>query len=275
VTTSARSREVAIVASIDEARRTSFDEHAEHYDRARPSYPEALVDEVIARSGIPADGRILEVGAGTGKATVLFARRGYSMLALEPGENLAKVLRRNLAAFPKAAVEIGTFEAWDGADGTFDLVIAAQAFHWVDPEVRYRKAAAALRPGGALALLRNEQEDLEPSLRAELDDAYARYFPPVVGPGARDVEARRREATAEIERSGQFGPVHSALFPWKVRYTARRYLALLNTHSDHAVLEPRSKKLLFDAVAKAIENHGGVLEFPYVSMALVAFRKDA
>ena len=260
--------------TIDEARRASFDDEADLYDAARPSYAASLVDEVIARSRIPLDGRILEVGAGTGKATVLFARRGYSMVALEPGENLAKILRRNLAPFRKVAIEIGTFEAWNGADGTFDLVISAQAFHWVDPKVRYRKAAAALRPGGALALIRNEQEHFEPSLRAELDDAYARYFPAVVDPEPRDVDARRRELTAEIERSGHFGPVHPALFPWTARYTAREYLALISTHSDHAVLDERSKKLLFDAVAAAIEHHGGVLEFPYVSMSLVAFRKE-
>ncbi|MFL5277717.1 MAG: class I SAM-dependent methyltransferase [Myxococcales bacterium] len=259
--------------TIDEARRTSFDEEAELYDAARPSYAGPLFDEVITRSRIPRNGRILEVGAGTGKATVPFARCGYSMVALEPGEKLAKVLRRNVAAFPKVAIEISTFEAWTGADGTFDLVISAQALHWVDPKVRYRKAHAALRAGGALALIRNEQESLEPSLRAELDDAYARYFRGVPNLAARDVDARRRELAAEIERSGLFGPVHSALFPWKARYTAREYLALLSTHSDHAVLDPRSKKGLFDAVAAAIEHHGGVLEFPYVSLALIASRK--
>ena len=262
------------MASIDEARRTSFDEQAELYDRARPSYPAALVDEVIERSRIPTHGRILEVGAGTGKATVLFARRGYSILALEPGANLAKVLGRNVIAFPKVAIETSTFEAWSGANGTFDLVISAQAFHWVDPAVRYRKAAEALRAGGALALIRNEQFDLDPSLRAELDVAYTRFFPALADQEARDVEKNRRELAAQIEQSGHFGPVQSALFPWTARYTAREYLDLLGTQSDHAVLEPRSKKLLFDAVAAAIEHHGGVLELPYVSMALVAFKGD-
>jgi SAM-dependent methyltransferase len=261
------------VTTVDEARRTSFDEEAGLYDRARPSYAEPLVDEVIAHSRIPPDGRILEVGAGTGKATVLFARRGYSLVALEPGANLANVLRKNVAAFPKVRIERSTFEAWPGADGTFDLVISAQAFHWVDPAVRYRKAAAALRPGGALALIRNEQFDLPPSLRAELDMAYARHFPAAADQGSHDVEARRRGLVAEIEGSGQFGPVHSAVFPWIQRYSARQYLDLLNTHSDHAVLEPRSRQALFDAVAAAIERHGGLLEMPYASMVLLAFRK--
>jgi len=262
------------VTTIDEARRTSFDDEAERYDRARPSYAEALVDEVIAHSRIPPDGRILEVGAGTGKATVLFARRGYPMVALEPGANLANVLRRNVAAFPKVQIELSTFEEWPGADGSFDLVISAQAFHWVDPKVRYRKAAAALRPGGAFALIRNEQFDLAPSLRAELDDAYARFFPAAADQGASDVETQRRELTAEIERSGCFGPVHVAVFPWTQRYTVRQYLDLLGTHSDHAVLEPRLRKPLFEAVAAAIERHGGVLEMPYASIALIAFRED-
>ena len=261
------------MTSIDEALRTSFDGEAELYDRARPSYAEPLVDEVIAHSRIPPEGRILEVGAGTGKATVLFARRGYPMVALEPGANLAKVLRRNVAAFPKVAIEVSTFEAWPGADGTFDLVISAQAFHWVDPAVRYRKAAAALRPRGAFALIRNEQFAVEPSLRAELDGAYARFFPAAADDGPRDVETRRRDAHDEIERSGHFGPVHSRVFPWTQRYTTRQYLDFLRTHSNHALLDTRSRQLLFEAVAAAIERHGGILELPYASMALIAFRK--
>jgi SAM-dependent methyltransferase len=259
------------MTGIDEARRTSFDEEAGLYDSARPSYAEPLVDEVIAWSGIPPGGKILEVGAGTGKATVLFARRGYPMVALEPGANLAKVLRKNVAAFPGVAIEVTTFEAWKGADRGFDLVISAQAFHWVDPTVRYRKAAAALRPFGSLALIRNEQFDLEPSLRAELDTAYERYFAEVANEGTRDVDRNRREQAAEIERSGCFGPVHSALFPWTARYTARQYLDLLDTHSDHAVLEPRFREPLYAAIARAIERHGGTLDRPYASMLLLAF----
>src|SRR5262249_27615202 len=85
---------------MDQALRTPFDANAELYDAARPSYPEERVDEVVLRSGIPPGGRILEIGAGTGKATLSFARRGYAILALEPGGNMAAVLRRSVAGFP-------------------------------------------------------------------------------------------------------------------------------------------------------------------------------
>jgi SAM-dependent methyltransferase len=263
------------VTGIDEASRTSFDRSAELYDAARPSYPEALVDEAVARSGIPAGGRILEIGAGTGKATLPFARRGYSMVALEPGGNMAAVLRRKMSAFPEVAVEETTLEAWGGADGSFDLVFSAQAFHWVDPAVRHVKTAAALRPGGALALIRNETAGLDPALRAELEDAYARWFPAVTWTAARDtVESKRGELTGEIERSGLFGPVQAASFPWTASYTARQYLDLLETHSDHAQLEPGLRTRLYGAIANAIERRGGRIEVPYVAVLLLTARED-
>ena len=263
------------MTGIDEAGRTSFDRNAELYDAARPPYPEALVEEVVARSGIPPGGRILEIGAGTGKATLPFARRGYAILALEPGANMATVLRRNVAAFPGVAVEVGTFERWRGPDGSFDLVLSAQAFHWVDPAVRCVKAAAALRSGGALALIRNETSGLEAGLRAELEALYARWFPAVTWTPVRDsTGSKRDEMTAEIERSGLFGPVQVASFPWAARYTTRQYLDLLQTHSDHALLDPGLRTPLYDAIADTIERRGGRIEVPYVAMLLLTVRND-
>jgi len=262
------------MSEIDEACRTSFDRKAELYDAARPSYAGALVDEVIARSKIPTAGRILEIGAGTGKATLLFARRGYAMVALEPGGNMAAVLRRNVAEFPKVTIEQVTFETWRGADRSFDLVISAQALHWVDPAVRYVKAAAALRPGGGLALIRNETSGLDPALRAELDAAYARWFPAATTPTRDSIESKRRELAGEIERSGAFGPVHIGLFPWTATYTSRQYVDLLETHSDHALLASELRSGLYGAITAAIERRGGRIRFPYVSMLLLAVRND-
>jgi len=263
------------VAGIDEALRTSFDRNAELYDAARPSYPEALIDQAVSWSGIPPGGRIVEIGAGTGKATLAFARRGFAILALEPGENLAAVLRKKAARFPAVSIGETTFEAWPGSDGPFDLLISAQAFHWVDPAVRYLKAAAALRPRGALALIRNETAGLEPGLRAELDAAYARWFPAATWTAARDsIEPKRAEVTGEVDRSGRFGPVRAASFPWSASYTTREYLDLLETHSDHALLEPRFRVPLYGAVADAIERRGGHVEVPYVAVLLLTVRND-
>src|SRR6266536_1447805 len=115
--------------------RATFDQVALLYDQARPGYPEQLFDDVVALSGIPPHGRILEIGCGTGQATLPFARRGYRILAVEMGANLAAVARRNLAAYPRVEVHTGTFEEWPLEAGAFDLVIAATAFHWIDPVI--------------------------------------------------------------------------------------------------------------------------------------------
>src|SRR5437870_5484537 len=132
--------------------RATFDDVALLYDQVRPGYQEALFEDVVVLSGIPPGGRILEIGCGTGQATLPFARRGYRILAVELGANLAAVARAKLAAYPAVQVHIGTFEEWPVEERAFDLAIAATAFHWIDPAVRCRKTAAALRPGGALAL---------------------------------------------------------------------------------------------------------------------------
>ena len=124
------------MADLDETRRTSFDRNAEQYDAVRPSYPDAAIDDLLKRSSIEPGGRVLEVGAGTGKATVLLARRGYSVVAIEPAPRMAALLRRHVAPYKNVSIAETTFEAWDGAEESFDLVVSAQAFHWVRPDVR-------------------------------------------------------------------------------------------------------------------------------------------
>jgi len=248
----------------------SFDRKAEQYDAMRPSYPDALVDDVLARTGAH---RILEVGAGTGKATTVFARRPCTIVALEPAPQMASVLRRNVAAFPDVTVEEQMFESFE-PDGSFELVLAAQAFHWIEPEVRYRHAAAALRTGGSLALLTNERAELDPALRAELDDAYLRWVPDADNARAHDtVEQARGRWTGELDASGAFGPVHVAMVPWRARYTSRQYVALIDTYSDHAVLADEHRIPLYGDIFAAIERRGGELEIPYVAMAFVARRR--
>jgi len=137
---------------MDEKRRLSFGGVAELYDRSRPSYPQALLDGVLEFAGAGAGDRALEVGAGTGKATVLFAERGLSVVALEPSAEMAAVARRNCAAYGRVTIEQTEFERWRADGRRFQLVFSAQAWHWVAPDVRYAAARAALEPGGALAV---------------------------------------------------------------------------------------------------------------------------
>src|SRR5690349_15130736 len=100
--------------SVEEAGRlrVTFDEDAERYDRARPGYPAAVFDDLLAVAGLGPGARVLEIGCGTGQATVPLAERGCRIVAVELGAELAAVARRNLARFPDVEVITGAFEPW-------------------------------------------------------------------------------------------------------------------------------------------------------------------
>ena len=132
--------------------REIFDRSAERYQQARPDYPMAIYDELIELTGITTDSHLLEIGCATGKATLPLARLGFRVSAVELGADLADVARKNLAPYPQATVYQGAFETWQSPSvSPYDLVFAATAWHWVDPDLRYRRAFALLRPGGYLA----------------------------------------------------------------------------------------------------------------------------
>jgi SAM-dependent methyltransferase len=243
----------------DEARRTSFDRKAAQYDAARPSYPEALVADVLERTAAT---RLLELGAGTGKATERFMRHACTITALEPGPQLAAILRAK--ATPNVTVVEARFEDFAGAD--FDLVYAAQAFHWIDPAVRYARTAAVAR---WLAIITNEKAAIDPELRAELDAAYERYLP-YPDRHAGEVEYARARWSSELEASGRFGPVHVGEFPWHASYTTAEYLQLLDTYSDHATLPADRQQPLYAAIGEALDRRGGRIAIPYVSLVVLA-----
>ena len=135
-----------------ELRRT-FDTAAERYDRVRPIYEAQIFDDLAALAGLDSRSRILEIGCGTGQATVALAQRGYRITAVELGARLAEIARRNLADYRDVEVTVAAFEEWPLAEQQFDAVVSANAFHWINRVVRVPKAAEALRSGGSLAVI--------------------------------------------------------------------------------------------------------------------------
>jgi len=132
----------------NEQRRLSFGRVAELYEQARPSYPAELVDDVLAYAGLEDEEPILEVGAGTGKATRLFAERGHPVVAIEPSAEMATILRHVRAEFPAVQMVETVFGSWRAPPARFALLISGQAWHWTDPATRFANAHAALRTGG-------------------------------------------------------------------------------------------------------------------------------
>ena len=145
-------------------RARSFEHNAAAYDEVRPGYPEPLYDRIIAYGRLTSATRALEVGVGTGKATLPLARRGFAVWGLEPGAPLAATARANLASFPRVEIETTSFEAWTAPPGAFGLAYTAQAFHWLDANRRLPTFAEVLHAGGVLAIFGHSEADPGPSI---------------------------------------------------------------------------------------------------------------
>ncbi|MGP8162155.1 MAG: methyltransferase domain-containing protein [Candidatus Dormibacteria bacterium] len=256
-----------------------FGEAAELYDRARAGYPVALVDDVLSFARIDGDRlRALEVGAGTGKATVAFAARGIEILALEPSPAMAAVAMRNCRGFPRVRIAVSTFEDWPAETGVFGLLFAAQSWHWVDPAVRWVKAAQALQERGVLALMGHRVNWQGEPVRDEMDEIYARVAPDLLAhnPGLPGLRRERDDGvTDEIIRTGDFDDVTERAYQWSARLTAGGFVDLLATQSDHRLLAEAVRAELFDALHALITAHGGEVVVPELTRLRLARRRAA
>jgi SAM-dependent methyltransferase len=256
-------------------RRLIFGEVAELYDRSRPSYPAALVDDLIELAGLDAERPILEIGAGTGKATVAFASRGLTVLALEPSEAMATLARRNCAEYPGVRIEVTDFERWRPAGERYPLIYAAQSWHWIAPEVRYARAREALAAGGVLAAFWNRPLWSRVELRQALAEAYARAAPDAdtdgpMNPANVDGPEEREGWADEIALAHGLDHAELRDYQWALEYSAAEYVDLLGTLSDSRLLPVRTRQALFEAVAAVIESDGGRLRMAYVTRLCLA-----
>lgn len=251
-----------------ELRKHSFDASAALYHRARPGYPEKLFDDLVRLSRIPEGGRILEIGPGTGKATLPLARRGFAITGIELGAKMARFCRRTLRGFPRVEIHNIAFEDWAVEPQRFDLVFSATAFHWIPARTAFPRAAQALRPEGSLALAWNFRQTPDDDFHRELREVYHRLGLNIAR--ARPPEERIERQRKAILNSGRFGPVTVVHYPWQRSYTAGEYIDLLRTMSDHATLPPATKRRLFDALRRLFERHSGKFTRPVVACLLLA-----
>jgi SAM-dependent methyltransferase len=256
--------------SAERTRARVFGEVADLYDRRRPGYPAALYDELLALVGRRA--RALEAGAGTGKATVELARRGVEVVAFEPDQAMAAVARRAAAGL-SVQVEEQPFEEWRGEAGSFDLVVSAQAWHWIDPERGPAVARRALRPGGVLGVWWSQAGDWDGPVRAALDAAYERHAQDLAGSVVNSPAHPLSPDPLVIEGFEAMEP-HN--YTWAQRYDAASYCELLQTHSDHRLLSRKQLGELLLAVSEVIEHVGdGEITYPYSTTLLTARRSDS
>jgi trans-aconitate methyltransferase len=243
----------------------AFDGFAASYERFRPSYSAAVIERILAFAALAPNARLLELGCGTGKATLPFAELGHRILALEPGPNLAAIARQHLAQFQQVEIQTTSFEDWPLEAEAFDLVFAAQSFHWVAPAQRLPKCAGALRSRGALAIFGHAPDISADPAYSAIHAAYRKHAVALSQrDGAREwYRAETSPMLAQLQASAEFDDLHHEHFSWQKSLSAASYCDLLTTYSDHATLPAERRARLLAAVARAIDEHGGTITIDY------------
>jgi SAM-dependent methyltransferase len=246
----------------------SFGSDAERYDRARPTYPDAMVDRIVAASpGCDA----LDVGCGTGIAARQFQAAGCRVLGVDPDARMADLARQR-----GLVTEVATFEAWDPAGRAFDMVIAGQAWHWVDPVAGAARAAQALCRGGRLAVFWNSFLP-PPDVGEAIAAAYRRVVPDSPGfsrgmPGPEAYSLGCAKAADGMRRTGAFGDPEQWRFDWDLAYTRDEWLDTVPTFGGYSQFPPASQRELLAGIGAAIDAVGGSFTMGYATLVVTATR---
>jgi SAM-dependent methyltransferase len=245
----------------------SFGSEAQRYDRARPRYPQAMVERILAASpGLD----VLDVGCGTGIAARQFRSAGARVIGLDVDARMAELARAG-----GFAVEVAPFEAWDAAGRSFDAIISAQAWHWIDAVAGAQKAAALLRPGGRLSVFWNVGQP-----PADLADAFSAVYRRVMAgspvaklwskPALEGNAVVSTQACDGIRGASGFGDPEQWRFEWEWEYGREDWLDQLLTYGPYSRLGAAQLDALLGGIGAAVDAAGGGFDMHYTTVVVTA-----
>ena len=241
----------------------TFDTVVNRYEKMRPGYAPELYQMIFDYVNIDGNSRAVEVGSGSGQATLPVLEKGCEIVSVEYGENFSKLLSEKFKDY-KFSVITGKFEDVELPSDSFDLVFSATAFHWVPEEIGYKKVFSILKSGGAFARFANNPFTAknDPALAAKIDSYYEEYYNRFHNRKSKpkiEFNEERAAVRAAIAAKYGFTDIRHALFHRERVFTAAEYLELLGTYSDHIAIEERIRNEFFRKIEAAINEHGGTI----------------
>lgn len=237
----------------------TFNEDVKNYDKWRPTYCKELFDNIIQYSELNENKKAIEVGIGTGQATMPFLMTGCDVTAIEFGKNLAEYSKEKFKGYKKFSVYNTSFEEFKCNNNSFDILYSATAFHWIPEDIGYPKTLRLLKNDGTLALFWNKpfvarKDDL---LHQKIQSIYQKYRPSDKKMIENDT-ARYKRISQTIQ-SHCFRELEVKLYHQTRTFNASDYISLLNTYSDHRNMEASIKQLFESEIKNAILENGNIL----------------
>lgn len=240
----------------------TFDTVAAIYEKLRPGYTDDLYRTLFNYINIDSSSNVVEVGIGGGQATLPVLKTGCTLTAVEYGENFSKLCEKKFAEYENFNVITEKFENVSFTDFQYDLVYSASAFHWVPENIGYSKVYAMLKSGGAFARFANHPycDKGNPALSAEIEKLYLTYYYQYHDKDAKsEKEYSEEQAVQRTQIAEKYGfvDIKHAMFYRTRTFSAKEYVELLGTYSDHIAIEEKIRMEFFSKIEETINKHGG------------------
>lgn len=240
----------------------TFDTVATLYEKLRPGYVDKLYQTIFDYIPIHESSNVIEVGIGGGQATLPILRTGCKLTAVEYGENFSELCREKFRDYPNFSVITGKFENIDFENEAYDLVFSASAFHWVPEEVGYSKVFSMLKSGGVFARFSNHPycDKGKPALTEEIEKLYRLYYYKFYNRKQefpKEYNEEQARLRAMIADKYGFHDIRYDLFFRTRTFSAKEYITLLGTYSDHIAIDEPIRMEFFSKIEEVIDRHGG------------------
>lgn len=235
----------------------TFNTEAEKYEKIRPGYVSELYEDIYDYIPINQSSNVVEIGIGGGQATLPVLVTGCKLTAVEYGANLAELCRKKFKEYPNFSVVTSRFEDFISDSSSCDLIYSASAFHWIPEEIGYTKVFEMLKSGGVFARFANHpyKDKGREEIHEALQKIYSVYMPGSLKPNEySEADAKKLADTAQ-----KYGFVDTVckLYHRTRSFTAKEYVSLLGTYSDHIAIEENIRMKFFSEIERAIDNSGG------------------
>ena len=245
--------------------RLTFNEVTEEYDRLRPKYPDILSVDLIQYSALDKTKKALEIGIGTGQATLPFLKTGCELTAIELGDKLAEFSKKKFREYERFKVMNQDFETASLEENNYDIIYSASAFHWISPEIGLPKVYRLLKSGGVFAWFSGVFAASQKNMYDEIQKVYSeykKYFNYEAPQFDRTPEAQSKlmDISNKFKQYG-FTDIFNRLYCGSRTLNAKDYATLCGTYSDHRVIPEPDRVVFLQKLEDTINLCGGTFTF--------------